>query len=149
PQPQAVHFSFEKGGLTLHDQPVPWNAEAVLVEASLHLRTPASRRKTDYSLRLPGREPIPAENLRRAESEDRYHLLFRFPPPGMTATVELLYRTNVLGQLTLPFLSREDFLQGLRVQMPTLFVRLGEASVACQTFVSNQCKGILSSAMLL
>ena len=31
-QPRALHFSFEKAGLVLHDQPIPWNAEAVLVE---------------------------------------------------------------------------------------------------------------------
>ena len=40
PQPQALHYSYEKAGLTLHDQPIPWNAEAVLVEALVRL--PAS-----------------------------------------------------------------------------------------------------------
>ena len=62
----------------------------------------------------------------------------------MTSTVELLYRNRVLGQVTLPFLSRDEFLQGLRLQMPTLFVRVGEESVACQTFVTSQCKGLLA-----
>ena len=33
PQPQALHFSYEKAGLTIHDQPIPWNAEAVLIDA--------------------------------------------------------------------------------------------------------------------
>ena len=37
PQPQALHYSYEKAGLTLHDQPIPWNAEAVLVEGTLRL----------------------------------------------------------------------------------------------------------------
>src|SRR5436190_2250822 len=60
----------------------------------------------------------------------------------------LLYREHVLGQLALPFMSREDFLQSLRLQMPTVFVRLGNESVACQTFVSSQCKGFLASAVL-
>jgi hypothetical protein len=45
-------------------------------------------------------------------------------------------------------LSRDEFSQGLRVQMPTVFVRLGSESVACQTFVANQCKGILANAVL-
>jgi hypothetical protein len=148
PQPQALHFGYEKAGLTIHDQPVPWNAEAVVVEASLRLPSAASRRKVDFLLRLLGQEPLPAEQLRRAEGEDRYHLQFRFPAPGMTTTGELLYRGRALGQITIPFLGREDFLQGLRLQMPTLFVRIGEASVACQTFVSNQCRGLLSSAVL-
>jgi hypothetical protein len=62
--------------------------------------------------------------------------------------VELLYKTHVLGQLTLPVLSCAEFLQNLRLQMPTLFVRLGDESVACQTFVATQCKGLLASGML-
>src|SRR5262245_24016538 len=33
--------------------------------------------------------------------------------------------------------------------MPTLFVRLGEESVACQTFISSQCRGLMASAILL
>ena len=32
--PQALHFGYEKAGLTLYDQPIPWNAEAVVVEAA-------------------------------------------------------------------------------------------------------------------
>ena len=37
PQPQALHVSYEKAGLILHDAAVPWNADAVLVEVSLRL----------------------------------------------------------------------------------------------------------------
>ena len=53
PQPQALHYSYEKAGLTLHEQPVPWNAEAVLVEALLRLPESAGRRKADFHLRVP------------------------------------------------------------------------------------------------
>jgi hypothetical protein len=148
PQPQALHYSYEKAGLTLHDQPVPWNAEAVLVEALLRLPESAGRRKADFHLRLPGQTPVPAETLRRQEHENRYRVTFRVPPPGSAVTAELVYREHTLGQLPLPFLSREDFLQNLRLQMPTLFVRLGTESVACQTFVSSQCRGLLASAVL-
>jgi hypothetical protein len=148
PQPQALFYSYEKAGLTLHDQPIPWNAEAVLVEAMLRLPTTASRRKSDFQLRLPGQDPIPAEQLRRQESEERYRLTFRFQPPVATVTAEVLYRDHVLGQVALPFLSREEFLQNLRLQMPTLYVRLGAETVACQTFVSSQCRGLLASAVL-
>ena len=61
PQPQALHYSYEKAGLTLHDQPIPWNAEAVLVEALLRLPDSTAARKSDFLLRVPGREPFPAE----------------------------------------------------------------------------------------
>ena len=47
PSRRLMHYSYEKAGLTLHDQPIPWNAEAVLVEALLRLprrRQPAQGR---------------------------------------------------------------------------------------------------------
>ncbi|HVS35574.1 MAG TPA: hypothetical protein VMS17_08330 [Gemmataceae bacterium] len=151
PQPQALHYSYEKAGLTLHDQPIPWNAEAVLVEALVRLLASSSRRKTDFLLRLTGQEPIPAEQLRRLDSDDRYAVHFRLPPPAVTTAAEVLYRNHVLpgGHLTLPILSREDFLQNLRLQLPTLFVRIGADNVACQTFVASQCRGLMASAILL
>ena len=55
-QPQAIYYRSEKGGLTLENQPVPWCAEAVVVEALLRL-PPAARRRGDFSLRVPGFEP--------------------------------------------------------------------------------------------
>src|ERR1700722_12769624 len=102
PQPQAVHYSYEKAGLVLHDQPIPWNAEAVLVEVQLRLSAATGRRKSDFLLRLPGQDPVVAEQLRRLETEDRYRIGFRLPPPGLTVTAEILYRDHVVGQLTLP-----------------------------------------------
>jgi hypothetical protein len=148
PQPQALHYSFEKAGLTLHDQPIPCNAEVVLVEALVRLPPSVPRRKADFCLRLPDGQTVPAEALRQQTAEDRARIFFRFPPPPQTVTAELFWRTSRLGQITLPVLTCDEFLQGLRLQMPTLYVRLGEQNVACQTFVSTQCRGILASAML-
>jgi hypothetical protein len=146
--PQALHFGYEKAGLTLYDQPIPWNAEAVVVEASVRLAASLPRRKADFLLRMPGQEPLPAENLRRQENEDLHRVVFRLTPPPASTSAEIVWRNHVLGQVTLPRLTREEFLQRLRLQMPTLFVRLGDESVACQTFVSSQCKGVLFSALL-
>jgi hypothetical protein len=148
PQSQALHASYEKAGLTVHDQPIPWNAEAVLVEAQLRLPASSGRRKTDFQLRVPGQDLHPAEQLRRAEGEDRYRVSFRLPPPGATATAELLFRDHVLGSLPLVHLGRDEFLDNVRLQMVTLSVRLGAETVACQTFVSSQCRGLLASAVL-
>jgi hypothetical protein len=147
PQQQAMHYSFEKAGLTLTDQPIPWSAEAVLVEAILRLPGPTSRRKVDYALRLVGRDPVPAEQFRPIEGGS-HRVLFRCPPLNGPTTAELLFRGHILARLPLPFLGRDEFVRGLQVQMPTLSVRLGEAHVACQTFVSSQCKGVLASAVL-
>jgi hypothetical protein len=147
-QPQALHYSYEKAGLVVNGQPIPWNAEAVLIEASFARLPPAARRKNDFLLRVPFHEPFPAEQLNRRGTEDGYSLHFRIPPPGCAAAAELLFRDHVLGQVPLPFLSREEFLQSVRLQMPTLFVRLGDESIACQTFISNQCRGLVASGLL-
>ncbi|MBY0514477.1 MAG: hypothetical protein K2P78_11265 [Gemmataceae bacterium] len=63
PHGQAIHTRYEKAGLALYDLPVPWNADAVVVEVLLRL-PPAARRKADFTLRLPGAEPVVAETLR-------------------------------------------------------------------------------------
>jgi hypothetical protein len=148
PQPQALHYSYEKAGLTLHDQPIPWNAEAVVVEGMVRLGPNLPRRKADFQLHLPWREPIPAENLRRQDGEDRYRVWFRLPPPAQPVVAELFWRNSSLGQVRLPVLGREEFVRNLQLQMPTLFVRLGSESVACQTFVSTQCRGLMASAVI-
>src|SRR5262249_35732243 len=70
------------------------------------------------------------------------------PPPGGPATAEVLYRSSLLGRLELPYLPREAFVRNLRLQLPTFFVRLGEDSVACQPFVSSQCKGVVVRGLL-
>ena len=44
PQPQAIHYSYEKAGLLVHDQPIPWNADSVSVDARLQMRGSAGRR---------------------------------------------------------------------------------------------------------
>src|SRR5438270_7004056 len=83
PQPQALHYSYEKAGLTLHDQPIPWNAEAVLVEALVRL-PPAggARRKNDFQLHVPGQGIVPAQVLRRQDKDDKHHLFFWLAPPA-------------------------------------------------------------------
>jgi hypothetical protein len=146
PRPQSLYYSYEKAGLTIHDQAIPWNAEAVLVEALLRL--PAVRHKADFHLLLPDQAPVPADSLRRDEGEGHHRVTFRLPPLTRTVTAELTCRGTSMGQLTLPFVDRDEFIKQLRLQMPTLFVRLGEQHVACQTFVAAQCRGLLASTLL-
>ncbi len=144
---QALHFRFEKAGLILDNQPIPWNADAVLVETLVKLPS-SGRTRTDFSLHVPGFEPILPENMRREESDGKYRLFFRLPTPGQSTTAELHWRDKVLGQVSLPILSRTEFLEGLSLQMPTLLVNLGQQSVACRSFVSTQSKGLMASALL-
>jgi hypothetical protein len=143
-----MHFAFEKGGLVLDNQPIPWNADAVVVECLARLPGPAVRRREDFHLRIPGSDPVPLDNLRREETDDRYRLFFRLSPPGHTTNAEVIWRRTRLGELTLPAIGREEFLAKLTLQLPTLAVQLGGQTVACQAFVGGQCKGLTASALL-
>jgi hypothetical protein len=62
---------------------------------------------------------------------------------------KICFRDHVLGEVKLPFLSRDEFISNLRIQTPTLYVRMGEETVACQTFVASQCQGLVAGGMLL
>lgn len=146
-QPQALYFRFEKGGLTLDNQPVPWSAEAVVVEALLRLPTTA-RRRGDFTLRVPGFDPIPAEVLKADDVGQRHRLYFRFPVPKASGTAELMWRMHVLGRVEIPVVTPEQFLTELRVSLPSAFVAVNGRSVAAQTFVSTQQQGLTASAVI-
>lgn len=149
PPSQALHVCFEQAGLTLENQPVPWNAEAVVVEAGVRLSASAARNKSDFSLRLAATgEMLPTESLRQEEAEAPARLFFRFPVPPRSTRVELLWRGRVLGQVELTVLSADDFEAGLSLQLPTVHVGLGSHTVVCQTFVTTQCHGLHASAVL-
>jgi hypothetical protein len=147
-QSQAMHHSYEKAGLVIDRQPIPWNADAVVVECLARLPAAATRRKEDFQLRIPGREPIPVESLRREEPQECYRLFFRLPPPADTTNAEVVWRHHRLGEMTLPVVSRAEFIQKLTLQLPTLAVQLGGQTVACQTFVASQGRGLIASGVL-
>lgn len=149
PQSQALHFSYEKAGLTLDHQPIPWNAEAVLVEANVRLAASVARHKTDFQLRVgtAGASYQP-EMLRQEAGDALARLFFRLTVPRESCTAELIWRDRPLGQLTLPVIGYADFTRQLSVQMPTAHIRLGEQTIACQTFVTGQCQGLSLTALL-
>src|ERR1700680_4522204 len=78
PQSQALHFSYEKSGLTLDSLPIPWNAEAVVVEANVRLSAAAARQKGDFRLRLGGPTGLSfePESLRQEPGETQARLFF-------------------------------------------------------------------------
>lgn len=148
PQPQTLRFCYEKAGLLIYDQPVPWNAEGVLVEVEMRLPTYASRRKQDYQLRLPGQNPIAADRLERADAQERYRVVFRVPPPRSAITAEILHQGKIRARLAIPYLSQETFVQSIQVHNPAVFARLGSETVACESFVSTQCQGLIATSLL-
>ena len=73
PRLQTLRFGYETAGLVVRDEPIPWNADSVLVEAVL-TRVPAASRKTDFRLRLAG-QTATAE-FGRPQAEGEHRLLF-------------------------------------------------------------------------
>ncbi|HJZ58259.1 MAG TPA: hypothetical protein VKE74_25175 [Gemmataceae bacterium] len=146
PHGQAIYTRYEKAGLSLYDLPVPWNADAVVVEVILRL-PPAARRKADFTLRLPGAEPVVPESL-RAEADDRHRLLFRLPVPPAGTSGEILWKHRLLSRVGVPVLTADEFLAGLKLTLPTVAVRLGPQAVVAQTFVAAQCKGLVACCVL-
>jgi hypothetical protein len=145
-RPQALHYCWERAGFVVAGQPVPWSAEGLTVEALLRLPRGAGRDRADFTARM-GAEAVPADQLRQAEG-DAHRAVFRLPAPAATSVVEVCYRGQPIGQMTIPVLSREDYLRQLRLESPTVYARLGGDAVACRTFVAGQCSGLLASAVL-
>ncbi|MBM4068363.1 MAG: hypothetical protein FJ271_05395 [Planctomycetes bacterium] len=148
PQPQAMHFRCEKAGLLLDNQAIPWNAETVIVEALVRQPPGTSRQKKDFTLSIKGGQVHQVDGLQAEPQGQRTRLTFRIPVPPRSTTAEVLWKTRSLGQMTLPILTRDEFCRQLNLQMPTLSAQLGEQAVACQTFVSTQCQGLIVTAIL-
>jgi hypothetical protein len=159
-QSRALHYSYEKAGLILDNQPIPWNADAVMVEAQLRSANPrrpqpataAEYLRQDFALSISGvKEVVPAESLKQ-EGLDFWRVFFRFAVPTHKASVEIRWRGTSLGQslgqLQLPVLQAEEFLQHLALQMPMVSVQLEEETVQCQAAVTTQCHSIVLSAVV-
>lgn len=148
PQPHGVAFSYEKAGITVRDEPIPWNAETVQLEALIRFPAQVVRRRTDFQLNLMDSNSVPATSLHRAQGEE-YRLGFRMPAVAQSSIVELTWRGQPLAQFLLPVLTPTQFIDAFQVKVPTVSVRLGEAiTVACKAFVYNQCKGLIAGAVL-
>jgi len=148
PTEQAVHLRYEKAGQLLHGPTVPWNADALVVELLAKL-PPIARQRTDFVLRIPGREPIVAEAVRADDAEGvRHRVFFRVAVPPGTVTAELLWKHRLLAELPIVVLSADEFLANLQIANPTVTVRVGTQSVAAQTFVASQCRGVTAALVL-
>jgi len=146
PRGPAIHVRYEKAGRSVDGRPVPWNADAVIVEVTVRLPV-AARQRAQFALRLPGFDTIPAESL-RCESGDRHRLTFQVPVPVSTALGELLWKHHVLSRVEIPMLTASEFLLGLNASLPAVYMKLGSQSVAARSFVASQCKGLTATIVL-
>jgi hypothetical protein len=147
PQSQALRYSYEKAGLTIDDQPIPWCAESVIVEALVRVGAITPRTRLEFALKLTAAAAIPPEIVRPDETPGLARLFFRLPPPRASTTAELQWKQRSLGQTTLPVLTRDEFLSRLQIQHPTVQTLLSGATAACRTFVSSQARGLIASSV--
>jgi hypothetical protein len=147
PRVLALQFRYDKAGLSVCNEPIPWNAEAVRIEALVRGPAQACGQREDYYLRVPGYPRLAADTLRPG-ALGVAAASFRLPPVRELTPVELCCQSQVLDQLTLPYLSAEQFLSNLRLEAPTLFAQLGAYQVPCQVLVASQCRGLTACGLL-
>jgi hypothetical protein len=146
-QVHGIDFAYQKAGLSVRNEPLAWNAEAVQVEATLRLPPLEGWSRGDFSVQVPGAPPAPAETLEPA-GDCLYRARFRLLPPAGPTEAELAWRTYPVGRLALPFLSQEEFLRGLRVEAATVVAQLGKYTVPCEAVVADQCRGLRATGLL-
>jgi hypothetical protein len=148
PRAQALRFRSEKAGLSVSNEPIPWNAEAVLVEAVVALPDHGFWPKSDFYLDGPGGLVCPAVELLPGDRPGIAHVRFRLLPLRQATVVRLCWRSRLLDQVLLPYLTAAEFVHNLRLEAPTLFARLGEDTVACRALVGGQGYDLLACALL-
>src|ERR1700722_14329493 len=105
--PSGLHVRYEKAGLILDQMPIPWNADAVIVEANVRLPSAVPREKQQFTLQLStGGQSAAAELVREAKNaaslqpglRGAVHVFFRIPMPAQSCTGQVFWREHSLGQ---------------------------------------------------
>ena len=148
PYVRTLRFGYEKAGLQVAGEPIPWNADTIWVEAVIQASSGRAWGKEDFHLHVPDRPPLVPTLVGPADATQGVRVLFRMPPPQRTVSAGLYGKGSLLDELQLPFLSAEEFLQGLRLESPVIFACLGSYSVACRAVVGGQCRGYSAGAVL-
>ena len=145
PRPLSAAVGYERAGATRWEPPVPWTADAVVVDVLLALPV-AARRKTDFALRLPF-ATFPADAL-RPDADDRCRVTFRFPVPQDSLRADLLWKGRALASLPVNVLTPGTFLAGLTLTNVTVSARIGGTTVAAVAFVPDRCEALVTAAVL-
>jgi hypothetical protein len=145
PRPLSAAVGFERADATRWELPVPWTADAAVVDVLLDVPV-AARRKTDFAFRLPF-ATFPADAL-RPDADDRHRVTFRFPVPAETVRGDLLWRSRVLASVCVRVLSPTAFLAGLALTSPAVSVRFGTTTVSATAFVPERCEALVAAAVL-
>src|SRR5205823_8009854 len=117
-------------------------------EVAIKMPPGVARRRADFRMDFPDRRTIVPDQFFRVDTSDEHIVSFRFPMLERSGTVTIAWRNVRFAEISLPFLSCDDFIRNVRLERPTVFARIGEDSVACQTFVVNQCREVMAAGLL-
>src|SRR5438105_1057275 len=135
----GLHVRYEKAGLILDSLPIPWNADAVIVEANVRLPAMMPRAKEEFTLQFSNGGPTAwAEIVMQPTKHAPMRVFFRLPVPSLACTAKCFWREHLLGQVDVPIITSSDFVQEFKLEMPTLQITFGQRTVACQSFVNTQ-----------
>ncbi len=145
----GLHVRYEKAGLVLDALPIPWNADAVIVEANVLLPANAARDKHDFTLCLVADGPsMPAELIVPGKKMAPVRVLFRVPTPAQSSTAHVSWREHALGQVEMPIIAKAAFVDGVGVELASVHALLGADTVAGRAFVNTQVKHLFASAIV-
>jgi hypothetical protein len=139
--------SYEKAGLRVTGEPIPWNADTVLVEALVEWYGKPLESKSEFELQVTGELPMTPTSI-TLRRENVYHLTFRMAPVASTRVATLQWRSRQLGLVELASLSRESFLWNLQAEAPTVFARLGGECVPCKSLVEGQQCDLVACSLI-
>ncbi|HXG11527.1 MAG TPA: hypothetical protein VNK04_17360 [Gemmataceae bacterium] len=143
-----VRCGYEKAGLTVLDEPVPWNAETVVIEARVEYPDEAPGSKGDFTLCMPGQGRWTAAALEPRERTGHYRVVFRLVPPPRPAVAWICWRSRPLDRIVIPYLTVEEFVAGLQLEAPTIFALLEGHSIPCRAVVADQVPDLMACALL-
>jgi hypothetical protein len=146
----GLHVRYEKAGLVLDALPIPWNADAVIVEVNVSLPKAGPRDKQDFTLKLStDAPPAVAEVILQPKKKAPARVFFRIPVPAQTCSAEVFWRDHPLGKAEVPVVAQADFLHGLALRMEGFHIGIkGGHTAPCQVFVSGQCQTLSASAVI-
>ncbi|HLJ96032.1 MAG TPA: hypothetical protein VKU02_22850 [Gemmataceae bacterium] len=148
PRLRSLHFHYEKAGLSVADEPIPWNAEAIVVKALIQWPRGFIPPKSDFQLRTPAHVPRMAVELQVDEEEEMIRAIFHLPPIQDATRAMIYYQDRLLGQGLLPFLAADVFLREVRLRSSSFFAFFGRQGIACQRFPEGQCRGLSVGGIL-
>jgi hypothetical protein len=145
---KVARFGYEKAGPTVYDEPIPWNADAVLVEFLVEFPGHAAGPRSDFRWGLPGDVNLTAVTLHPGDQEDTCRIQFRLGRLRRTVRVDLSWRGRPLGRVVVPHLSAGEFLRNLRLEVPGTFAELGDYDPACRALVAGQGRRLTACGLL-